>query len=157
MSATANVLSTLGEGGRTMFPLARRETPRATWRLLATSQLMAPPYELVLPALEKIPTEQRFSADDCEVIALVEILVRSGIADVGDWEKSGRDAAKYLFLTLQRWIRDHGGASIRRRFDLDLTLSDRLVDYSDERGPEGTLYLILDPDSAAFVLLNPTH
>src|SRR5207253_6046203 len=24
------------------------------------------------------------------------------------------------------------------------------------RGPEGTLYLILDPDSAAFVLLNPT-
>jgi hypothetical protein len=75
---------------------------------------------------------------------------------VEDWEKSGGDAAKYLFLTLQRWIRDHGGASIRRRFDLDLTLSDRLVDYSDERGPEGRLNLILDPDSAAFVLLNPT-
>jgi hypothetical protein len=156
MSATANVLSTLGEGGRTMFPLARRETPRATWRLPATSQLMAPEYELVLPSLEKVPTEHRFSADDREVIALVEILVRSGIADVEDWEKSGRDASKCLFLTLQRWIRDHGGASIRRRFALDLTLSDRLVDYSDERGPEGTLYLILDPDSAAFVLLNPT-
>ena len=31
-----------------------------------------------------------------------------------------------------------------------------MVDYSDERRPEGTLYLILDPDSAAFVLLNPT-
>jgi hypothetical protein len=46
--------------------------------------------------------------------------------------------------------------SILRRFDLDLTLSDRLVDYSDERGAEGTLYLIVDPDSAAFVLLNPT-
>ena len=72
------------------------------------------------------------------------------------WEKSGRDATKYLSLTLQRWIRDHGGASIQRRFDLDLTLSDRLVDYSDERGPEGTLYLIVDPDSAAFVVLNPT-
>jgi hypothetical protein len=156
MSATTNVLSPLGEGGRTMLPLARRETPRATWRLSATSQLMAPPCGLVLPTLERVPTEQRFSADDREVIALVEILVRYGIADVEDWEKSGSDAAKYLFLTLQRWIHDHGGASIRRRFDLDLTLSDRLVDYSDERGPEGTLYLILDPDSAAFVLLNPT-
>jgi len=58
-------------------------------------------------------------------------------------------------LTLQRWIRDRGGASIQRRFDLDLTLSDRLVDYSDERGPEGTHYLIVDPDSAAFVVLIP--
>lgn len=156
MSATANVLSTLGEGGRTMLPLARREAPRATWRIPAACQLMAPPCELVLPTLEKVPTEQRFSADDREVIALAEILVRYGIADVEDWEKSGSDAAKYLFLTLQRWIRDHGGASIRRRFDLGLTLSDRLVDYSDERGAEGTLYLMLDPDSAAFVLLNPT-
>ena len=156
MSATANVLSTLGEGGRAMFPLARREAPRATWRLPAASQLMAPPCELVLPFLEKVPTEQRFAADDREVIALAEALATLDIAAVEDWKKSGRDAAKYLFLTLQRWVRDHGGASIQRRFDLDLTLSDRLVDYSEERGPEGTLYLILDPDSAAFVLLNPT-
>jgi hypothetical protein len=117
---------------------------------------MAPPCELVLPTLEKVPTEQRFSADDREVIALAEILVQSDIAAVEDWEKCGRDATKYLLLTLQRWIRDHGGASIQRRFDLNLTLSDRLVDYSDERGPEGTLYLIVDPDSAAFAVLNPT-
>jgi hypothetical protein len=117
---------------------------------------MAPPCEVVLPTFEKVPTEQRFSADDHEVIALAEILVQSDITAVEDWEKSGRDATKYLFLSLQRWVRHHGGASIQRRFDLDLTLGDRLVDYSDERGPEGTLYLIVDPDSAAFVVLNPT-
>jgi hypothetical protein len=95
-------------------------------------------------------------ADDREAIALAEILVESGIGVVADWEKSKRDPTNYASLTLQRWIRDHGGEAIGRRFDLDLTLSDRLVDYSDDRGPEGTLYLILDPDSAAFVLLNPT-
>ena len=156
MSATANVLCTLGEGGRTMFPLARWEASQSTSRNPAASLLMAPPCELVLPALDEVSIEQRFSTDDCDVITLVEILVRSGIAAIKDWEKCGRDATKYLLLTLQRWIRDHGGASIPRRFDLDLTLSDRLVDYSDERGPEGTLYLILDPGSAAFVLLNPT-
>ncbi|MGE5114365.1 MAG: hypothetical protein ACM3JB_26175 [Acidobacteriaceae bacterium] len=61
-----------------------------------------------------------------------------------------------MLLTLRRWIQFHGGSAIDRRFDLDLALSDRLVDYSDERGPEGTLYLIVDPDSAAFVLLSPT-
>jgi hypothetical protein len=139
-----------------MLPLARRETPPATWRIPATDLLMARPCEVVLPTLEKVPTEQRFSADDREVIALAEILVKSGISAVEDWEKCGRDATKYLSLTLQRWIRDHGGEAIQRRFDLDLTLSDRLVDYSDERGPEGTLYLIVDPDSSAFVVLNPT-
>jgi hypothetical protein len=155
MSATANVLSPLGEGGRTMLPLARRETPRATRRLPAASLLMAPPCELVLPALDGVSIEQRFSTDDREVIALAEILVKCGIAAVEDWDKCGSDATKYLLLTLQRWIRDHGGASIRRRFDLDLTLSDRLVDYSEERGLEGTIYLIVDPDAAAFVLLNP--
>src|SRR6266849_5549157 len=156
MSGSANVLSTLGEGGRAMLSLACWETSPSTWRLPAASQLMAPPCEVVLPSFEKVPTEQRFSADAHEVIALAEILVQSDIAAVEDWEKSGRDATKYLLLSLQRWARHHGGASIQRRFDLDLTLSDRLVDYSDERGPEGTLYLIVDPDSAAFVVLNPT-
>lgn len=156
MSGTADVLSTVGEGGRAMLPLARRETPRPSRRIPASDHLIAPPCEVVLPILEKVPTEQRFSADDQEVIALAEILVKSDIAAVEDWEKSGRDATKYLLLTLQRWIRNHGGASIERRFDLDLTLSDRLVDYSDERGQEGTLYLIVDPESAAFVLLNST-
>jgi hypothetical protein len=139
-----------------MLPLARWETPRATWRVPATDQLIAPPCEVVLPTLEKVPVEQRYSADDHEVIALAEILVKSDIEAVADWEKSGGDATKYLLLTLQRWIRDHGGEAIQRRFDVDLALSDRLVDYSDERGQEGTLYLIVDPDSAAFVLLNPT-
>lgn len=155
MSGTAGVLGTVSEGGRAVLTLARWQTPVATRRVLTADKLMAPPCEVVLPTLEKVPTEQRFSADDREVIALPEILVKSGIAAVEDWEKSGRDATKYLLLTLQRWIRDHGGASIQRRFDLDLILSDRPVDYSDERGLEGTLYLIVDPDGAALVVLNP--
>jgi hypothetical protein len=154
MSGTADVRCAVGESGRAVLSLAQWETPRAARRVLAADRLMAPPCHVVLPTLEKVPVEQRFSVDDREVIALAEILVKSDIAVVEDWQKSGRDATKYILLTLQRWIRDHGGASIRRRFDLDITLSDRLVDYSDERGPEGTLYLIVDPDSAAFALLN---
>jgi hypothetical protein len=155
MSGTAGVLGPVSEGGRALRTLARRETAVATRSVLTADELMAPPCEVVLPTLEEVPTEQRFSANDREVIALAEILVKSDTTVVEDWEKSGRDATKYLLLTLQRWIRDHGGASIQRRFDLDLTLSDRLVDYSDERGPEGQLYLIVDPDGAAFVVLNP--
>jgi hypothetical protein len=155
MSGTASVLNPVSAGGRVLLTLAPRQTPVATRRVLTADELMAPPCEVVLPTLKKVLTEQRFSADDREVIALVEILVKSDIAAVEDWEKSGRDATKYLLLTLKRWIRDHGGAAIQRRFDLDVILSDRLVDYSDERAQEGTLYLIIDPDGAAFVILNP--
>jgi hypothetical protein len=152
MSGTADVFGAFSKSSGAMLA---RETSHTTGRVLAASQLMAPTCEVVLPTLEKIPTEQRFSADDRELLSLAEILVKSDIAAVEDWEESGRDAAKYLSATLRRWTQEHGGPAIDRRFGLDLTLSDRLVDYSDERGPEGTLYLIVDPDSAAFVVLKP--
>jgi hypothetical protein len=138
MSGTADVLGTGGKSRRTMLTMARGETPLATRRISAADKLMAAPCRIGLPSLASVPTEQRFSADDREVIALAEILVKSDIAAAEDWSKSDRDATKYLLLTLRRWIRTHGGSAIDRRFDLDLTLSDRLVDYSDERGPEGT-------------------
>jgi hypothetical protein len=139
-----------------MLAVAGGETAVATRRISAADKLMAAPCGVGLPSLANVPTEQRFSADDREAIALAEVLVKSDIAVSEDWERSGRDAMKYLDLTLKRWIRINGGSAIDRRFDLDLTLSDRLVDYSDQRGPEGTLYLIVDPDSAAFALLSPT-
>ena len=156
MSRIASILRPYGEGRGAMLTMASRETAIAARRLSATDKLIAAPCGIVLPSLAGIPTEQRFSADDREVIALAEILVKSDIAAPEDWTRSERDATKYLLLTLQRWIRVHGGTAVDRRFDLDLALSDRLVDYSDARGPECTLYLILDPDSAAFVLLGPT-
>ncbi len=156
MPGTAKGVCTRGKGGRAMLAVASGQTAIAAGRISATDKLMAAPCRIVLPSLAVVPTEHRFSADDREVIALAEILVKCDIATGEDWAKSERDVTKYLLLTLRRWIQFHGGSAIDRRFDLDLALSDRLVDYSDERGPEGTLYLIVDPDSAAFVLLSPT-
>ena len=155
MSGTADVLGPVSQGDRAMFAMALRETTSGTRRIATADQLIAPGCGVVLPRLSGVPAEHRFLADDRETIALAETLVESDIGAVEDWEKSGRDPTRYVSLTLRRWIRDHGGAAIARRFDLDVTLSDRLVDYSDERGPEGTLYLIVDPESAAFVVLNP--
>ncbi len=144
------------ESRRTMLALAGREAPSSTRRSPAANLLIAPPCELVLPRLDEVPVEHRFLSDDRDVLALAEILVRSDIATEEDWEKSDRDATRFSSLSLQRWMREHGAVLIDRRFDLDLTLSDRLVDYAAERGPDGTLYLVLDPDGAAFVLLKPT-
>jgi len=154
MSRTANVLCAPSEGGGRMFALARWKTSPASRRFSA-SDLMAHRSEIGLPLLDEISAEQHFVADDREAIALAEILVRSGVAITEDWSRSERNPIKYLQLTLQRWVSIHGGAAIDRRFDLDLTLSDRLIDYSDGRAPEGILYLTVDPEGAAFVLFNP--
>lgn len=138
-----------------MFALAQRKTS-PTSRRLSASDLMAHRCDIGLPLLDEISAEQHFVADDREAIALAEILVRSGVAIAEDWARSERNPIKYLQLTLHRWVSIHGGAAIDRRFDLDLVLSDRLIDYSDGRAPEGTLYLTVDPESVAFVLFNPT-
>ena len=155
MPRTANVLGAAGESRTTMLALTHRKTSPPPRRLSA-SDLMASRCNIGLPLLGKISAEQRFLADDRAAIALAEILVRTGIAIAEDWVRSELDPTKYLQLTLQRWVGIHGGAAIDRRFELDLTLSDRLIDYSDGRAPEGTLYLIVDPEGAAFVLFNPT-
>ncbi len=68
MSGTAGILDPFSEGGRAVLTLARRETPVATRRVLTADELMALPCEVVLPTMEKVPTEQRFSTDDREVI-----------------------------------------------------------------------------------------
>ncbi|MGA8150761.1 MAG: hypothetical protein WB952_07420 [Terriglobales bacterium] len=155
MSGTTTVLGARGKSSGSVLALAQRKTPPAPGRITST-HLMALPSQVGLPSLEGITTEQQFLADDGEAIALAEILVRSKIAAVEDWEKCGRDPTKYLQLTLQRWVGGHGGTRIDRRFDLNVTLSDRLIDYSDERAPAGAVYLIVDPEGAAFVLFNPT-
>jgi hypothetical protein len=156
MSGTAGVFSLVGQGDRTMFAMAPWASTSTSRRVLTAEQLMAPECGVVLPRLNEVPVEHRFLADDRETIRLAEILVTLGIGAVEDWSQSGRDPTKYASLTLQRWICNHGGATIDRRFDLDVSLSDRLVDYSDERGPRETLYLIVDPEAAAFAVLNPT-
>lgn len=146
----------LGKSGRAMLPVANRTTPAATRRITAASKLMAGACGISLPSLVDLPGEYRLSGDDREVIKLAETLVQCNIAASEDWERSGRVPARYVLLTLERWIWDHGGAVLDRRFDLDLTLSDRLDEYAQERTQKGTLYLTVDPESAAFVLLNPT-
>ena len=156
MSGTAGVLSLVGKSDRTMFAMAPWASTPTSRRVPTAEQLMAPVCGVVLPRLNEVPVEHRFLADDRETIRLAEILVTLGIGAVEDWSQSGRDPTKYASLTLQRWIRNHGGATIDRRFDLDVSLSDRLVDYSDERGPKETLYLIVDPEAAAFAVLKPT-
>ena len=72
---------------------------------------------------------------------------------------ANRDPGAYVLVTLDRWIASHGGSSIKRRFDLYVTLTSSLDEYGErnEANPDGgRLYLTIDPSRSGFVILNPT-
>jgi len=139
--------------------LAKRITPVAAARLASAADLMAMGDQLSIPRLEGVPLEYLYSTGDSALIALARALVELDLAAPEDWESARRDPGIYVLKTIERWIASHGGAAIRRRFDLYATLGSDLDEYSDnnEEKPDGThLYLTVDPDRCGFVVLGPT-
>jgi hypothetical protein len=139
--------------------LAKRITSVAAARLASAADLMATGDQLSIPRLEGVPLEYLYSADDSASVALARTLLELDLAGPEDWESAHRDPGMYVLKTIERWIAAHGGAAIRRRFDLYVTLGSGLDEYSDDNdeNPDGTqLYLTVDPDRCGFVVLGPT-
>jgi hypothetical protein len=88
---------------------------------------MASGSHFVMPHLDGIPTEYRFHAGERASVRLAQTLLEVDIADPTDWRRVRRDPTAYVEMTLNRWIDQHGGRNVRRRFNLTLTLSE-LVD-----------------------------
>ena len=115
--------------------------------------------QLLLPSLDRVPPEYHFHAGERAAIRLAQALLELDIADPSDWRRVHRNPADYVQATLNRWIDVHGGKTIRRRFCLQLMLSEVVDEYMDagESNPDGRgLYLFLHPDSAAFIVAGPT-
>jgi hypothetical protein len=139
--------------------LAKRITSVAATRLASAPGLMATGDQLSIPRLEGVRLKYLDSADDSTSVALARTLVELDLAAPEDWESAHRDPGMYVLKTIERCIAAHGGAAIRRRFDLYATLGSDLDQYSDnnEENPDGTqLYLTVDPDRCGFVVLGPT-
>ena len=108
--------------------------------MAAAADLMASGSHLVIPHLDGIPTEHRFHAGRRASIRLAQTLLEVDIADPTDWRRVRRDPTAYVEATLNRWIDLHGGRTIRRRFNLRLTLSELVDEYARQpsRTPTGT-------------------
>jgi len=115
--------------------------------------------QLAIPSLDGVSLHHRFSAGNRASIVLAQTLLELDLAAPEDWEVANRDPGAYVLVTLDRWIAAHGGSSIKRRFDLYVTLTSSLDEYGErnEDNPDGgRLYLTIDPSRSGFVILNPT-
>jgi hypothetical protein len=150
-------MPTTANHGRVIRRRSRRQLshlqPRATRRpaRLATSgQLMAQGAGLLLPRLTGVPLIHRVVADDRLAVMLAKSVVELDIAAPGDWKRAEYDPTSFTRLTLERWIKAHGGPVIRRRFLLVATISDTPCEWAerDDANPN-QLFLIVEPSEAS--------
>ena len=152
MEASLNNFAKCNPGG-ILPPRARRD--RAATRLAAAG-LMGRESGAVLPRLDGAPVEYRIACEDRRAILLAQTLTELEIGDPSQWEQAGRSPSGYILATLKRWIARHDGGIIRQQFALDATINNTPDPYSDEGAHPELLYLIVNPDSAGYVVIGPT-
>ncbi len=159
MSTTASHGRIVCQRRRLQHSHTQRHATRCPARLPSSSQLMAQGTGLLLPRLAGIPPIHRVVADDRLSVMLAKSFVELDIAAPGDWKKAECDPTSFTRLTLERWIKVHGGRAIRRRFLLVASISDTPCEWAerDERKPS-QLFLIVEPSEATCgcVTIGPT-
>jgi hypothetical protein len=86
-------------------------------------------------------------------------LLLADVADPALWARSRRSPFTFVELAIQQWLAKHGSETIRAEFAVNVVLTQSLDPYGTERDPGLSceeLYLLLEPDSAAYVILGPT-
>jgi len=118
-------------------------------RLATSGQLMGQGCGLVLPRIGSVPLVHRLVADDHLAVMLAEALVELDIAVPGDWKRAECDPTSFIRITLERWIKAHGGSAIRHRFLLSAVISNTPSEWTerDETKPN-QLFLIVEPSEA---------
>ena len=155
MSATAERFCSPGQSRTTMRGLEKWNTADAARRLVA-ADLMPRGTGVILPQLAGIEPELQWVSDDRSLVTLAKILVDLGIGDPHDWAGCGKNPSKYVVKTAGGRIELHGASQVRRRFDLHLTITDTILAHPDRDAVEDKLFLIIDPESAGYVVLKPS-
>ena len=150
MPTPAKHSSIVRRGSRSQRAHPQRHATRCPARLPSSGQLMAQGTGLLLPRLAGVPAIHRVVADDRLAVMLAKALAELDIAIPGDWKRAECDPTSFTRLTLERWIKAHGGPAIRRRFLLVASISDTPCEWTerDETRPN-RLFLIVEPSEAS--------
>ena len=85
------------------------------------------------------------------------ILIELGIGSPSDWTECGREPAKFLGRTFERFIKSHAEPAIDRAFELSVTLSTDPHEWCEtEDEPDGSqMFIYMEAASCGFVNLGP--
>jgi hypothetical protein len=107
----------------------------------------------LMPRLEGVPLEHVIAGEDPRAILLARALTELDLARAADWQ---HNVSRYLAVTLERWIRAHGGDLVREQFSLHATLRNNPGPYANEDFDAQRLFLAVEADAAGYLVMGPT-
>ena len=112
-----------------------------------------------VPRLRGIPTEYQFTGGIDAGARLALTLISAGLADAAHWAQVRGDPFAFIAGALKDFVEADGGEELRKEFFFRVGLVSDLDPYAcdgDETGLQDEMYIILEPDSAGYVVLEPT-
>ena len=128
-------------------------------RLVAATYLIPVSRGYAVPRVDGIPAEYRLTGGIDAAARLSLTLVSAGLVDTAYWARAGRDPFAFIAQGLKDFGGGHGGEDFRKEFFFRLGLVSDLDPYAcdgNETGLQEEMYIILEPDSAGYVVLEPT-
>ncbi len=142
--------------GRRQGATAER-LPHPAARVATANCLMATGSRWSIPRLDGIPTEYRLLGG-IEVAARLDDALSTRVAHRRQWDQVERDPFRFVEYALREWVRTHGGPEIEKELFFHLGLVSDLdpCGQGEQQGGEDEMYLVLEPESAGYVVLGPT-
>jgi hypothetical protein len=119
--------------------------------------LIAPGYSLSVPRLDHVGLRHSSFGSDAGAARFATILIELGIGSPSDWTACGREPAKFLGRTLDRFVKSQAEFAIDGAFELSLTLSTDPHEWCEtEDEPDGSqMFIYMEAASCGFVNLGP--
>jgi hypothetical protein len=119
--------------------------------------LIAPGPSLAVPRLDHVGLRHSSFGSDAAAARFATILIELGIGNPADWPRCGREPAKFLRQTLDRFVGRQVEIAIDGAFDLSVTLSTDPHEWCEtEDEPDGSqMFLYMEAASCGFVNLGP--
>lgn len=145
------------ESGQSRQPVQQGHSVNASGRLVASNGLIAPGVVCSLPTLVGVPSLYQSVEGSDTVAAVAKSLLACGLAKKHTWAETKGDAFQFLEHSVQSLLDEYGRADIEREFFLNVGIVSDLDSYGPDSGRfNGELYLVIEPESAGYVVLGPT-
>ena len=160
MSRVATRGGDSGESHRAGAAARDRSSDRGTGKMVSTAALSLAPGNAgwTMPRLDGIATAHKVWRGDRVAAVIGSGLLRAGVATADTWALAEQDPFQFVQLSIKQFVDRHDGPSIRETFQVNLSLTGTLNEYSTgEREIEAaSLFLTIDPTEAGYLVLGST-
>ena len=139
--------------------LHTRDQAEPSVRLASSWVGLAPSAAYSIPLLTGVPSEYQLQDGVRLAAQLAKALLNADVADPNLWVASHEKPFKFIELAFTQWLAKRQSETIRTEFAMSVVLTGSLDPHADERARDllcDEMYLLIEPDSAAYVDLGPT-